>query len=110
MNSPLLPPGCPDCEGVDRREFLKTTVAGGIGLASAAIAPSIVAPGSVLANRSTARSTSETLVATLYKSLDENQRKIVTFEFNHPLRFKVDNNWRITPPKISEFFTSDQQA
>ena len=53
---------------------------------------------------------SETLVTTLYQSLSEKQRKVVTFDFEHPLRSKVDNNWMITPAKIAEFFTPDQQA
>lgn len=52
----------------------------------------------------------ETLVATLYKSLSEEQRKAVCFAFDHPLRSKVDNNWHITDKKVSEFFTRDQQA
>ncbi len=53
---------------------------------------------------------SETLVATLYKSLTETQRQAIAFPFDHPLRSKVDNNWMITDKKISEFYTKDQQA
>ena len=49
-------------------------------------------------------------MATLYKSLSEEQRKGVTFPFHHPLRSKVDNNWAITPHKINQFYTADQQA
>ena len=30
--------------------------------------------------------------------------------FDHPLRSKVDNAWHITPKKIGELFTRDQQA
>ena len=56
------------------------------------------------------KATSETLVATLFKSLSEEQRKIIAFPFDHPLRSKVDNNWMITDKKISEFYTKDQQA
>ncbi len=52
----------------------------------------------------------ETLVATLYKSLTEEQRKAVVFPFDHPLRSKVDNNWHITDKTVSQFFTADQQA
>jgi len=53
---------------------------------------------------------SETLVATLYKSLTPEQKKAVAFAFDHPLRSKVDNNWQITPQKIGKFYTPDQQA
>jgi Protein of unknown function (DUF3500) len=34
----------------------------------------------------------------------------MAFPFDHPLRSQVDNNWMITPMKIAEFFTADQQA
>src|SRR4030095_15087314 len=41
MNHNSLPSACPDCEGVDRREFLKTSI-----LTWAAVAASaVVAPG-----------------------------------------------------------------
>lgn len=53
---------------------------------------------------------SETLVTTLYKSLNEAQRKTLCFEFDHKLRSKVDNNWHIVPQKIGEVLTPDQQA
>lgn len=79
-----------------RRDFLRTA-------AIAATAPS-VAPA---ANPKT---DSETLAATLYKSLTEDQKSKVCFPFDHPLRSKVDANWFITPHKIGEFYTPDQRA
>lgn len=51
----------------------------------------------------------ETVVATLFRSLTDEQKKVVAFPFDHPLRSKVDNNWKITKP-IAEVFTADQQA
>ena len=88
---------CPDCDGVARREFLKTTALGTVGLAAA---------------RAAARFTgsSETVVTTLYNSLTAAQKSKIAFSFDDPLRSKVDNNWMITPFKIAEFFTADQQA
>jgi hypothetical protein len=53
---------------------------------------------------------SETLVTTLYNSLTTDQKQKITFPFDDPLRSKVDANWMITPLKISQFFTADQQA
>ena len=86
---------CPDC-GVGRRKFLKLT-----GAAAAA----------ALANAAPKISgDSETLAATLYKSLNEQQKAKVCFPFDHPLRSKVDNNWHVTPQKIQDFFSPDQQA
>jgi hypothetical protein len=99
---------CPDCDGggvVSRREFLKTTVT---TVAATAAAPLLLPGGAEGAAARAARS--ETLVATLHKSLSEAQRQAVCFPFEHPLRSKVDNNWHITDRKIAEFFTKDQQA
>jgi hypothetical protein len=87
---------------VTRRDFLKTTVSGAV----------VAAAGSASLLHAATRKASqpETLVATLYKSLSEEQRKAVCFGFDHPLRSKVDNNWHITDKKLSQFFTPDQQA
>ncbi len=89
-----------------RREFLETSVTSAAALAALPLA------GSALAAPETAGKTPpcETLVGTLYKSLNEEQRKAVTFPFDHPLRSKVDNNWFITDKKVGEFFNKDQQA
>jgi Protein of unknown function (DUF3500) len=53
---------------------------------------------------------SETLAATLYKSLSVEQNSKICFPFDHPLRSKVDNNWHITKQKIGELLTPDQVA
>ncbi len=82
-----------------RRDFLGTAVAGGAAFALPRTSP---AAGET--------PDSETLVATLFKSLDEKQRAAICFPFDHPLRDKVDNNWNITKPRLGNFFTADQQA
>ncbi len=81
-------------QDVGRRVFLKaaSAVAAFPGLAAAAAKPS-----------------SETLAASLWKSLRPEQKKVVAFPFDHPLRSKVDNNWEITEP-IGKVFDKDQQA
>jgi hypothetical protein len=89
---------CPDCDDLDRRNFLKTAALATAGAAVAAAAPK------------TFTGTSETLVTTLFKSLTAEQKAKVAFPFDHPLRSKVDNNWHITPVKIGQFYTPDQQA
>ena len=87
---------------MNRRRFLKSTA---MGLAAAA------APLPLLAAAPADKKVeSETLVATLHKSLTEEQRKLVTFSFDDPLRSKVDNSWLITKQRIAEFYTPDQQA
>src|SRR6266567_130262 len=88
---------CPDCDSSGRREFLKTAVLGTAGIVAA---------------RGASRFTgsSETVVASLHSSLTPQQKAKIAFPFDHPLRSQVDNNWMITPMKIAEFFTPDQQA
>lgn len=89
-----------------RRTFLKTT-ASGLAVASAGLPALITSRGLAAPAK---KDQPETLVTTLFKSLTEEQRKVVTFPFDHPLRSKVDNNWHITDKKLSQFFTADQQA
>ena len=99
---------CADCETprilvlnetpIDRRGFLRTG-------AAAALAAS-VAPWA----RAEERPKSETLVAQLYKSLGEAQRKAVCFGFDDRKRTLVDNNWQIVPQTVGAFFDKDQQA
>lgn len=95
MNTPSKP--CPDCGDLSRRDFLKTTLA----TAAASALPAIAAPA--------AKAKSETLVATLYKSIGEEQRSKLCFPFDHPLRLKVDNNWMINKSQ-KELLNADQQA
>ena len=93
---------CSDCDAVSRRDFLKTTL-GGIAAASAG---GLALPH---AAHAAAGGKSETLVATLFKSLSEEQRKAVCRPFDDPLRSKVDNNWMIADP-LRKVFNADQQA
>ncbi|MEO7145308.1 MAG: DUF3500 domain-containing protein [Bryobacteraceae bacterium] len=58
----------------------------------------------------TSTASSETLVVSLHRGLSADQKAKIAFPFDHPLRSKVDNNWHITPEKIGEFFSGDQQA
>jgi hypothetical protein len=96
------------CDCSSRREFIKTT-ASGLALAATGILPARSAPDAHLARVQKTAGPPETLVATLYKSLTEEQRKSVVFPFDHPLRSKVDNNWFVTDKKLSAFYNKDQQ-
>ena len=89
---------CPDCDDSTRRDFLKRTTAGIVSVSVAApMLPSVAARA---ADPSATRPVSETLVAHLYKSLTEKQKKLMVFPFDDPLRLKVDNNWHITKAVI----------
>jgi hypothetical protein len=56
-----------------------------------------------------AAASSETLVAQLYKSLDEEQKKVLCFPFDHKLRSEVNNNWFIIKKSIEDVLKADQQ-
>jgi hypothetical protein len=102
---------CECCSSITRRTFIKTTVTG-VAAATVSVLPfGAVTEAADKAKASKGKkTTSETLVATLYQSLTEEQKKGVCFPFDHPLRSKVDNNWHITDKKTGTFFTKDQQA
>ena len=91
---------CPDCVSpMDRRQFVKTAALGSAALAAAP-----------LGQAAKKKANSETLVAQLYGSLNDEQKKVVARPFDHPLREKVDNNWSITKRSIGEIFGKDQVA
>ena len=106
MSTNSIPGHCHCGELVSRRAFLKTAASGIAVAASGSLPPLNALPSSAPAK--TAQS--ETLVAALFKSLSEEQKKSVVFPFDHPLRSKVDNNWHITDKTLTQFFNQDQQA
>jgi hypothetical protein len=122
MTRPIA--SCPDCDRsfasespdrrASRRDFLKATAAASAGAIASTVVPiwatAAEAPASV-------PFTPESLVAALYETLSEAQRKVICFDWDYKdaerglLRTRVGNNWHITKPEInSDFFTRDQQA
>ncbi len=101
---------CPDCgDAVSRRSFLKSATT---AAAATAVLPFGAVTFPVAAKEAKAKSPkAETLVKSLYDSLDEKQRGELCFGFDHPLRSKVDNNWHILKKhRIAGSFNKDQQA
>jgi hypothetical protein len=97
---------CPDCEPVDRRNFLKSV--GGVALASAAGSSLLSLPGAYAAPTPT--SAAETAVGRFYSSLSEEQKKTICFAFTDPLRQRINANWKITKPTIgTDFYNADQR-
>jgi len=90
---------------VNRRTFLKqaSTVAMmasmGCAVAEDAALPTVKVP----------MKSGESLVAELYESLNEKQKKSLCFAFDHPLRSEVDNNWNIVDDTVEKAFDKDQQ-
>ena len=98
---------CPDCAPSTRRDFLKSTAAGiaaGAGVYALGGMPRLAR-----ANEAAAAPAAESLVATFYKSLTPEQSKIICFDFDHPLRHKVDNNWFIVKKSIRDLLSPDQR-
>ena len=103
---------CPDCDShaveLDRRHFLA---------AAGAAATLAALPRIVLADDKTSdKATPETLVKKLYETLNDEQKKVIAFDWDHQdpklglLRTRVSNNWHITQPQIAgDFYTKDQQ-
>ncbi len=95
---------------LNRRSFLHnvssaavaTSAAGSISLGSDAFA-------------ATESVSAESLVARLYNTLSDQQKKQICFDWNHQagkrglLRTFVANNWNVTKPEIIDDFYSDQQ-
>jgi len=103
---PFLSCDCCQQNEISRRSFLKTTLTG-LAAASSAALPALASeqPQAIASS-----GTSETLVTTLYRSLNDEQKKNVVFPFDHPLRSKIDNNWHIVKQRVGTDFTADQQA
>jgi len=86
---------------LSRRKFVATTAsASAIALASTSLQAT---------PQSEKKPTAETLVQSLYKSLDDKQREAICLPFDHPLRSKVNNNWHINKTRLNQF-SDDQQA
>lgn len=97
---------CPECgEVVSRREFVQRAAAAGLATAGGAWLL-----GSSARAAPTPQSAAETAVARLYNSLTPEQRQVICFPFDHPLRQRISANWAITEPTIGKFFTNEQQA
>lgn len=118
MSAPLPARRICDCERdpspsvvLDRRAFLRTTATGlaAVATATGLRPPSVLAEAPKSAAGPTPSDASETLAAQLFRSLDPEQRGALCFDFDHPLREKVDNNWLITPKPIRESLHPDQQ-
>jgi hypothetical protein len=91
---------------LSRREFVKAVGAA----ATAAALPLVATPGLALgASAPPAAAPGETAVGRLYRSLRDDQRKALCFPFDHPLRNRVENNWAVVRPAISDL-DDEQQA
>jgi len=94
---------CDHTSATTRRDFLKTTAA--VGAAAASV--QLVGAAALGADKQAASQT--TLVKELYESLNDKQRNVICFPFDHELRSAVNNNWHITKLRIGQDFDKNQQ-
>ena len=95
---------CP--KNIDRRAFLKSASIP-IGISALASSPLLSALGDASAKQPSA--SAESLVTTLYKSLNEQQHAKICLPFGHEKQSRVSANWHITKARVGEDFSADQQ-
>jgi hypothetical protein len=101
-----LRPGGPECccPHLSRRDFVRT-----VGSAALAATVPLVGPRRASGAGPSPSAPAETAVARFYKTLKPEQRKVLCFPFDNPLRSQVQNNWAIVKPTIGDM-TPEQQA
>lgn len=99
-----------DGPDVSRRDFVKTVGTAALAASAPWIGPARASAASGPATAGPSPSAaSETAVARFYKTLKDDQKKLIGFPFDHPLRSQVNNNWAIVKPTIGDL-TREQQA
>ncbi len=90
---------------LSRREFGtrvgSAAVAGAVSLAGRPTAAARSVPSPSAAN--------ETAVAQFYRTLKNDQKRLITFPFDHPLQSKAQNNWAIVKPRIKDLSHEQQE-
>jgi hypothetical protein len=100
---------CPECDGLDRRDFIRTLALGGAALAAGS--PSILLPGSLHAGRApmprVANTVAEDLVKELFAGLTDEQKKAVVKPWSHRARKSVNPNQALDK-RIGTVYTKAQ--
>lgn len=100
--------GLESCLELTRRDLMR--VLGGTTLAG--LAAPLVAAGDDGKTQQpvgpTPKDAAEGAVARFYKSLSDEQRKLICFPFDDSKRSMVNNNWQIVKPRIDDLTTAQQ--
>ncbi|MFL5343096.1 MAG: DUF3500 domain-containing protein [Gemmataceae bacterium] len=100
---------CPECDGFDRREFVRTLAVGGAALASGWA--TFLWPSALRAEKPMPRTpnkAAEDLVKELFAGLTDGQKKAVVKPWDHPARRSVNPN-KALDQKIGAVYTKPQQ-
>jgi hypothetical protein len=100
---------CAFCAAVSRRDFVRALGAGALAATVPVIGKPALAAGPKQVGP-TPSAPAETAVARFYKTLTDEQRKLICFPFDNPLRKKVGNNWAIVKPAISDLKPEQQEV
>ena len=110
MANSMPSPGDDRCSNFSRRQFVKGVATSALGVASLPVISSVPAFARVQEKVGPSpKDAAESAVARLFKTLSDEQRKLIAFPFDHHLRSRVNNNWAIVKPMISDM-TKEQQA
>lgn len=93
-----------DCCAADRRQFLRAVAA-----TTSAAALSGPALGAGLFAGHSRENTAETAVGEFFRSLSDEQKKVLCFPFEHDLRHRISANWHVTEPTLGQTFYSSPQ-
>jgi hypothetical protein len=109
QNNPSPP--CPECDGLDRRGFIRTLALGGAALTAGS--SSLLLPGSAQAEERkpmprVANPVAEDLVKELFAGLNEKQKKAVVKPWDNAARKTVNPNKALDKP-IRDVYTKEQQ-
>ena len=101
---------CPECTGLDRRDFVRTLAVGGAALAAggSVLAPRVLRAGELGPMPRVVNTVAEDLVKELYAGLDAEQKKAVVKPWDHPARKSVNPN-KALDKKIGTVYTKPQQ-
>ncbi|HEX3152606.1 MAG TPA: DUF3500 domain-containing protein [Gemmataceae bacterium] len=103
-------PNCPECDGLDRREFVRNLAIGGAAIATGLpfIAPRVLKAGELGPMPRVVNTVAEEMVKELYAGLDAEQKKAVVKPWDHPARKSVNPN-KALDKKIGTVYTKPQQ-
>lgn len=90
---------------VSRRQFVRAV---GGAAALGGLVPWANAHAGFVGDGPSHSSTAETSAARLFETLKPEQREILCFPYDHPLRTRISANWAITEPTIGELETEQQ--
>jgi hypothetical protein len=103
-------PPCPECDALDRRDFIRTLALGGAALTAGSA--SLLLPGSASADKKpmprVSNPVAEDLVKELFSGLSDEQKKAVVKPWDHKARKSVNPN-KALDKTIGSVYTKPQQ-